>query len=86
MEGSGTGEDMLEQDGVDNLVTAARNDIEQVSVRAGCTFTGFEDSDFNGESVTIRAGDEDRHVELNDFNDYADLDEDIESVTCVCNF
>ena len=43
---------MLEQDGVDNLVTVARNDIEQVSVRAGCTFTGFEDSDFNGEMRT----------------------------------
>ena len=67
------------------MYSARRNDIEQVSVRAGCSFTGFEDSDFNGESVTIRAANEDRHIELNDFSSYSDLDEDIESLTCVCN-
>jgi len=62
-----------------------RNDIESVSVRAGCTFTGFEDSDYNGESATIVAGNRDRHVTLDDEDEYEDLDEDIESIICRCN-
>ena len=33
-----------------------RNDIESVSVRRGCTFTGFDDSSLNGGSFTIRSG------------------------------
>ena len=33
-----------------------RNDIESVSVRKGCTFTGFDDSSLNGGSFTIRSG------------------------------
>ena len=37
-----------------------RNDIESVSVRAGCTFVGFDDSSLNGQSMTIRAGVKDR--------------------------
>ena len=37
-----------------------RNDIESVSVRAGCTFVGFDDSSLNGRSMTIRAGVKDR--------------------------
>ena len=32
-----------------------RNDIESVSVRKGCTFTGFDDSSLNGGSFTIRS-------------------------------
>ena len=32
-----------------------RNDIEAVSVRKGCTFTGFDDSSLNGGSFTIRS-------------------------------
>ena len=66
------------------LKLSDRNDIEQVSVRAGCSFTGwlhnvvdiqfrllsknlrpgFDDSSYNGESFTIRAGSSDRHVVL----------------------
>jgi len=61
-----------------------RNDIEAISVRAGCTLTGFEDSSFNGESVTIRAGSSVRHVNLGDEDEYEDLDEDIESIQCSC--
>ena len=41
---------------------SSRNDIEAVSVRAGCTFTGFDDSSLNGESMTVRAGNKDRLV------------------------
>merc|ERR1711890_103765 len=50
-----------------------RNDIEQVSVRAGCSFTGFDDSSYNGESFTIRAGATDRHVDLSEEDDFGIL-------------
>jgi len=61
-----------------------RNDIETVSVRAGCSFTGFDDSSYNGNSFTIRAGTADRHVELNDEDEFEDFDEAIQSYSCVC--
>jgi len=61
-----------------------RNDIEQVSVRAGCSFTGFDDSSYNGESFTIRAGSGDRHVDLSDEDDFEDFDEAIQSYSCTC--
>jgi len=61
-----------------------RNDIEAVSVRAGCTFTGFDDSSLNGESMTVRAGNKDRHVELNDEDEFEDFDEKIQSISCTC--
>jgi hypothetical protein len=32
-----------------------RNDMDLVGVRAGCSFTGFAGSSFNGEKVTVRA-------------------------------
>ena len=37
-----------------------RNDIDTVGVRAGCILTAFEDSSFNGDQVTVRAGSTDR--------------------------
>jgi len=61
-----------------------RNDIEAVSVRAGCTFTGFDDSSLNGESMTVRAGNKDRHIELNDEDEFEDFDEAIQSIACTC--
>merc|ERR1712055_625165 len=61
-----------------------RNDIEQVSVRAGCSFTGFDDSSYNGNSFTIRAGSSDRHVDLSSEDDFEDFDEAIQSYSCVC--
>jgi len=61
-----------------------RNDIEQVSVRAGCSFTGFDDSSYNGGSFTIRAGNSDRHVDLSAEDDFEDFDEKIQSYSCVC--
>ena len=61
-----------------------RNDIEAVSVKAGCTFTGFDDSSLNGRSMTIRAGNKDRHVTLNDEDDFEDFDEEIQSISCTC--
>ena len=61
-----------------------RNDIESVSVRQGCTFTGFDDSSLNGGSFTIRAGNADRHVTLADEDEYEDYDEKIQSISCIC--
>jgi len=62
-----------------------RNDIESVSVRKGCTFTGFDDSSLNGGSFTIRSGSgADTHVTLSDEDEYEDYDEAIQSISCVC--
>ena len=61
-----------------------RNDIESVVVRAGCTFTGFDDSSLNGGSFTIRAGNSDRKVNLGDEDEYEDYDEKIQSLSCHC--
>jgi len=61
-----------------------RNDIEQISVRAGCTLTAFDDSSLNGRRVTIRAVNKDRHVELASDAEYRALDEEIQSISCTC--
>ena len=37
-------------------ISAFRNDIDLVGVRAGCTFTGFTGSKFNGQSGVVRGG------------------------------
>merc|ERR1711953_993738 len=60
-----------------------RNDIESVSVRRGCMFTGFDDSSLNGGSFTIRAANSDRHVDLSAEDDFEDFDEKIQSYSCV---
>ena len=43
-----------------NLMIMIRNDIDVIGVRAGCTFTGYSDSSFNGQRMTIRAEGYDR--------------------------
>ena len=37
------------------IIVLIRNDMDVVGVRAGCTFTGFSGSAFNGNSVMVRA-------------------------------
>ena len=37
------------------IMVLTRNDMDVVGVRAGCTFTGFSGSAFNGNSVMVRA-------------------------------
>ena len=37
------------------IMVLIRNDMDTVGVRAGCTFTGFSGSAFNGNSVMVRA-------------------------------
>eukprot|EP00088_Acartia_fossae_P010397 TRINITY_DN15176_c0_g1_i1.p1 TRINITY_DN15176_c0_g1~~TRINITY_DN15176_c0_g1_i1.p1 ORF type:complete len:139 (+),score=29.54 TRINITY_DN15176_c0_g1_i1:30-419(+) len=62
-----------------------RNDIETVSVRPGCTFTAFDDTNYHGKSITIRNnGNSDKHVNLGDDRAYKDLDEKIQSIQCSC--
>eukprot|EP00088_Acartia_fossae_P031202 TRINITY_DN3212_c0_g1_i6.p1 TRINITY_DN3212_c0_g1~~TRINITY_DN3212_c0_g1_i6.p1 ORF type:complete len:143 (-),score=23.02 TRINITY_DN3212_c0_g1_i6:212-607(-) len=61
-----------------------RNDIESVSVRKGCSLTGFDDTNWTGQSATIVARSRDRHVNLDDEDEYEDLDEEIESLQCTC--
>jgi len=61
-----------------------RNDIESIVVRAGCTFTGWDDS-FSGKSITIRApSGSDKKINTRE-SDYDDLHEDIESLHCFCD-
>ena len=38
----------------------ARNDMDTVGVRAGCTLTAYSDSSFNGDRVDIKAATHDR--------------------------
>jgi len=68
------------------LYYAYRNDIETIGVRAGCTFTGFSDSSYNGERISISTDSQgyDRWVALGDEAQYLHMNEDIESVQCVC--
>jgi len=61
-----------------------RNDMDTIGVRAGCTFSGHSDSDFNGNSVVVRAQGWDRWVVFERVPQYAHMAEDIESVSCVC--
>ena len=42
------------------IIITIRNDIDVIGVRAGCTFTGYSDSSFNGQRMTIRAEGYDR--------------------------
>ena len=44
------------------MITDDRNDIDVIGVRAGCTFTGYSDSSFNGQRMTIRAEGYDRLI------------------------
>lgn len=61
-----------------------RNDIDVLGVRAGCTLTAYSDSSFNGDRITIRTGMHDRWEVLADSAEFMHMDEDIESVQCVC--
>ena len=71
-----------------------RNDIDLIGVRAGCTFTGYSDSSFNGQRMTMRAQqgfdrwaggwDPARWEVLADSPEFMHMDEDIESLTCHC--
>ena len=50
-----------------NVTNILRNDMDVVGVRAGCTFTGFSGSAFDGNSVTVRAEQSDHWVVFDRF-------------------
>lgn len=62
-----------------------RNDIESVTVRAGCYLTMFVDNKFQDNSAVVVAGAAQRDVNLEDEEGYAFFEENIESVKCNCN-
>eukprot|EP00092_Neocalanus_flemingeri_P021110 GFUD01022872.1.p1 GENE.GFUD01022872.1~~GFUD01022872.1.p1 ORF type:complete len:368 (+),score=71.39 GFUD01022872.1:55-1104(+) len=61
-----------------------RNDIDTVGVRSGCTFTGFSGSSFDGSRFSLTAGLTDRWVVLGEESQYQHMDQNIESLQCVC--
>jgi len=61
-----------------------RNDMDLIAVRAGCTFTGYTESHWDGDSAVIQAVGHDRWVVFAWEFGYQHLDEDIESVRCYC--
>lgn len=61
-----------------------RNDIDTVGVKAGCTFTGFSDSSFDGIKMSISAMLTEKWVVLAEEEKYKDMNENIESIQCVC--
>jgi len=61
-----------------------RNDADLVGVKAGCTLTAFSDTGYSGKRGTFRADAHDQWWVLEDYADFAHLENDIESVQCVC--
>jgi len=68
----------------DPIYSWYRNDIEAVSVKAGCDFTGYDAVNMSGKNITISAGSANKHVTLKDEDELADFDEKIESISCTC--
>lgn len=62
-----------------------RNDMDTIGIRAGCTIVLYSDSSFNGNSVRIDAYDtNDRWVVLGETAGYQHMEEDVESLQCMC--
>ena len=56
-----------------------RNDIESVSVRKGCVFEGFDNTDRKGQKITIAATTSDKHMDIT-----GSLKNEISSMSCIC--
>ena len=61
-----------------------RNDIDLIGVKAGCSLTAFADSGFSGPRATFTTGSSDQWFVLSEHEDFKHLDENIESMYCVC--
>lgn len=61
-----------------------RNDIELIGVKAGCTLTAFSNTGYTNQRGTFRADAGDFWWKLVDYAEFQHLDEDIESIQCVC--
>eukprot|EP00091_Calanus_sinicus_P012506 TRINITY_DN2812_c0_g1_i2.p1 TRINITY_DN2812_c0_g1~~TRINITY_DN2812_c0_g1_i2.p1 ORF type:complete len:135 (-),score=37.73 TRINITY_DN2812_c0_g1_i2:103-507(-) len=65
---------------------AYKNRIELIGVRPGCSLTVFDKNNFTGDQVTITSdGEFNKYVSLADVPEYVHLNNQIESVKCVCN-
>jgi len=59
--------------------------MDTIGIRAGCTIVLYSDSSFNGNSVRIDAYDtNDRWVVLGETAGYQHMEEDVESLQCMC--
>merc|ERR1712241_496725 len=56
-----------------------RNDIEPVSVRKGCVFEGYDNTDRKGQKITIAATTSDKHMDIT-----GSLKNEISSMSCIC--
>ena len=61
-----------------------RNDIDLLGVKAGCSITAFSNTEFIGKSEIFRAESIDQWWVLSEHLQYKHLDEDIESLVCMC--
>lgn len=61
-----------------------RNDIELIGVKAGCTLTAFSNTGFTNSRGTFRADANDFWWNLSEYAEFQHLDEDIESIQCIC--
>jgi len=62
-----------------------RNDMDTIGIKAGCHIYLFSDSSFNGQSIRIDSyPGNDRWVVLGETAGYQHMDEDVESLQCIC--
>jgi len=62
-----------------------RNDIDLIGVQAGCTLTAFSDTNYQGRKGTFKAPDSSEFWwDLSEYAEFQHLDQDIESMQCVC--
>ena len=62
-----------------------RNDIDLLGVREGCELTAFSDTEFSGRNETFRAEYIDQWWVLAEHAQFSHLDENIESIFCICD-
>jgi len=62
-----------------------RNDIDLIGVQAGCTLTAFSNTNYQGQKGTFKAPDSSEFWwDLSEYAEFQHLDQDIESMQCVC--
>jgi len=62
-----------------------RNDADLIGVRAGCTLTAFSSTGFSGKREAFKTEANDVWWVLSEYSAYRHMDEDIESIQCICN-
>ena len=62
-----------------------RNDIDLLGVRGGCELIAFSDTEFSGRNETFLAEYIDQWWVLSEHPEFSHLDENIESIFCICD-